>query len=124
MNREKLGNDLRMFIFKHDITQEAMGRLTDTSSSTISRILRGEDGITDETLKKVEEALRVLNDQTDDQIKDESEDETKEQTLKSNKSKNTDHLSFEANGTKFKHDKKNKCLHVKNKDIDLKITLI
>ena len=120
MNHEKLKNDLRMFINKHKITQEEMGRLTDTSSSTISRCIRGENGITNKTLEKIKEALKVLNEQTEN----ESEEQMEVQTLKNNKSKNIDHLSFEANGTKFKHDKKNKCLYVKNKDIDLKITLI
>lgn len=119
MNREKLKTDLRLFINKHKITQEEMGRLTDTSSSTISRCMRGENGITNQTLEKIKEALRVLNDQTENEL----EEQIEVQTLKNNKSKNIDHLSFEANGTKFKHDKKNKCLYVKNKDIDLKITL-
>ena len=119
MNREKLGNDLKMFIHKHAITQEEMGRLTDTSSSTISRCMRGDNGITNRTLEKIKEALKVLNEQTEI----ESEEPTEVQTLKNNKFKNIEHLSFEANGTKFKHDKKNKCLYVKNKDIDLKITL-
>lgn len=120
MNREKLENDLRLFINKHGLTQEEMGRLIGVSSSTISRILRGVEGVTDEILGKIEEALKILNDQIIDRI----EDQTEDQTLKNDKSKTKDSLSFEANGTKFKHDKKNKCLYVKNKDIDLKITLI
>jgi transcriptional regulator with XRE-family HTH domain len=120
VNREKIKNDLRMFINKHGLRQEDIGKLTGTSSSTISRILRGIDGVTDEIFETIEEALEILKDQDDDQIEDQVED----QTLKNDKSKNKDHLSFEANGTRFKHDKKNKCLYVKNKDIDLKITLI
>lgn len=119
MNREKLENDLRRFINKHGLIQEEMGKLIGVSSSTISRCLRGEAGITDETLEKIEEALKILNDQIVDRI----EDQTEDQTLRNDKLKTKDHLSFEANGTKFKHDKKNKCLYVKNKDIDLKISL-
>ena len=119
MNREKLKNELRMLKEENKLTLEEIGNLTETSSSTISRIIRGKDSVTKSMLNKIEEALRILKDQTEDQI----ENQIKEQIVNkpANKPKNTDDLFFEVNETKFKIDKKNKCLYVKSKDVELKI---